>query len=323
MAFSLFRTTNAIHVADDARPEESRVVARGRLPKLSADGQTVVYRGEGPGQDDLFAVPVDGGVPRRLTQNSPSQGFEISPDGKTVAYGYVRNDPGIFTVPVEGGERTVLVDSETAGAPQWSPDGSLIAFTDEKGLYVVPAEGGEPREIAHLYDWDGWTVRWSPDGKYIAALGYADPEMHGVFVVAAEGGEPRMLTQEDNDYAEQLEWHPDGDRIAYTGQGTRIAYLDDRPTTLLVDRPNEYDFTGVWHPDGRRFFFSGMSRGPNTIWYQYIHDSDMENDEAALFKPGGTVQTSAGLPNWSRDGKTIAWVTHNVTRQVWLMGNFH
>jgi len=327
MAFSLFRTNNAIHVADDASPEESRIVARGRGPQLTADGQQVVYRGEGPGQDDLFVVSVDGGVPRRLTRNTPSQGFEISPDGNTVAYGDVRNDPGIFTVPVTGGERTVLVSSRTAGAPQWSPDGSTLAYTDEKGLYLVAANGGEPREIAHLYDWDSWTVRWSPDGKYIAALGYTDPEMHGVFVVSAEGGEPRMLTAgEQDNYIQALQWHPDSQRIAYSGQGTRIAYLDGRPTTLLVNRPNRlngFDFTGVWHPNGRRFYFTGFTQGPDAAeWDYYIHDSDMRSDEAVLFEPGGNASPTAGLPHWSGDGEKITWVTHNVTKQLWLMENF-
>ena len=328
MAFSLFRTNNAIHVADDASPEESRILARGRFPKLTADGRTVVYRGEGLGQDALFSVPVEGGSSFRLTQDAPFfGGFEISPDGSTVAYGYVRNNPGIFTVPMTGGESTVLVDSRSAAAPQWSPDGSVIAYIDEKGLYVVDAEGGEPREIAHLYGWDSWTVRWSPDGKYIAALGYRDPEMHGVFVVPAEGGEPRMLTAgEENNYIQQLEWHPDSQRIAYTGQGTRIAYLDDRPTTLLVNRPDGYDYIGVWHPNGRRFILTGSTPDPDTgewnYWDYYIHDVEMKNDEAVIFKAAGNAQPVAGLPHWSSDGEIITWVKHNVTKQVWLMENF-
>lgn len=324
LAFALHRITNAIHAADWSHPEQSRVIARGREPRLSPDGKTVVYRGEGPGQDDLFAVSSEGGTPLRLTQGKPTRGYEISPDGKTVAYGYILSQPGIFTVPLTGGEHKMLVDSDNSGAPQWSPDGSRLAYADDKSLYIIDANGGEPVEIARLYDWDEWTVRWSPDGSHIAALGYRDPEMHGVFVVPASGGEPRLLTPDEEDsYIEQLEWHPDGQRIAYTGQGTRIAYLDGRPTTVLVDRPDHYDYIGKWHPDGRSFYFVGLTAQPRPQWALFRHDVGMEPGEVLEFNYAGRSKNGAdGLPDWSDDGETMVWVRQSVTRQLWTMENF-
>ncbi|MHC4707156.1 MAG: TolB family protein, partial [Planctomycetota bacterium] len=335
IAYEMERSSTSIHVANGSPPYEPRTVARGRnhLPQVSPDGQTIYYVADG-----IFAVPREGGTPRRLTETRPLlthhylTNFHLSGDGRTLAFvAKLSEGRGLFTLPVSGGEPQLLVKTTGLGVvPQWSPDGSQLAYADGKDIYVIGAAGGEPRKIAHLQDsgrkstgWDNWTVRWSPDGKFIAAIGYTAKSgtRNGIFVVPASGGELRQLTPDSPDYLEGVEWHPDGRRLSYNvdrrASETRQAYLDGRPPTLLVDHPDGWDYIGSWAPDGRRFFYMSEAAGKEGYGI-YVYDK--ASGTITLFADHAARQSP---PRWSRDGKTAAWwATRKTERQAWVMENF-
>lgn len=338
VAFELQRSNTSIHVANGSPPYESRTVARGRehLPQVSPDGQTIYYVADG-----IFAVPREGGTPQRLTDTGPLPtheyltNFHLSGDGRTLAYiAKLSEGRGLFTLPVSGGEPQLLVKTTGLGVvprvPQWSPDGSQLAYAGGKDIYVIDAAGGQPRKIAHLQDsgrkstgWDTWTVRWSPDGKFIAAIGYTTKPgtNNGIFVVPASGGELQQLTPDGPDYLEGIEWHPDGQRLSYNvdrrASETRQAYLDGRPPTLLVDHPDGWDYIGAWAPDGRRFFYMSEAAGKEGYGI-YVYDE--ASGDITLFADHTADQSP---PRWSRDGKTAAWwATRKTERQAWIMENF-
>ncbi len=54
--------------------------------------------------------------------------------------------------------------------PSWSPDGREIAFSSLRGgyedIWIVPTEGGEPRQLTDDLDSD-YGTEWSPDGEWI------------------------------------------------------------------------------------------------------------------------------------------------------------
>jgi Tol biopolymer transport system component/tRNA A-37 threonylcarbamoyl transferase component Bud32 len=343
IAFELQRSNTSIQVANGSPPYEPRTVARGgmysmQLPQVSPDGQTIYYVADG-----IFAVPRKGGAPRRLTKTRPLPchgylpNFHLSADGRTLAFtARVDDGLGLFTLPVSGDrEPQLLVKiTEDSHIPQWSPDGSQLAYAVDENIYVIPAVGGQPRKIARLQKsgrrnsgWDEWTVRWSPDGKFIAAIGYtAKPGTeNAVFVVPASGGELRQLTPDGPEYLEGVEWHPDGRRLSYNvcmiEGGTRQAYLDGRPPTTLVGHhyPDAWDYIGAWAPDGRRFFYISESwkTGKDGIGI-YVYDE--ASAAITLFADHVAEQSP---PSWSRDGKTAAWwATRKTERQAWIMENF-
>lgn len=333
IAFTMSRTNTSIQVADASSPHEARTLVRsGKYsPELSPDGQTVYYVNDTPCEEGIYAVPRQGGAPRRLTESLPAEGshshlprFDLSPDGRILAYcAKFGNEQGLFTLPTSGGEPRLLVQitrDVSDLVPQWSPDGSLLAYADGNDLYVIPAAGGQPHELAHVnHGWEQYTVRWSPDGKLIAAFGMPKPNSNNaVYVVPASGGELRQLTPYV-DWKEGLEWHPGGKRLTYHmsryHSETRQAYLDGRPPSLLVDVPDIWDYVGIWAPDGLRFFFKA-SVGSN--WGMYVYDE--ASAEIKLVSPG---LPDRGVPCWSRDGKTMAWwATKSTIRQTWIMENF-
>jgi dipeptidyl aminopeptidase/acylaminoacyl peptidase len=137
------------------------------------------WRLDGSGMLDrhahLWVVPARiGARARRILSGDLSvAGAVWSPDGTQVAFA---SDPGpdadlhararIFTLPSDGSSapREVASLPGSCGTPAWSPDGRQIAFrgTNEAGepfgssesVFVVPAAGGEPRDLApgmHLF----------------------------------------------------------------------------------------------------------------------------------------------------------------------------
>lgn len=318
--FALSKKVNTIHVADVADPKTYATLARGINPALSPDGKMIYYVGEGAADEDqgIFAVASENGVPRRITSVRPASAQkDLSPDGRAIAYfSDLEGGRGLYVLPVDGGEPRLLMKNECSNccvAPRWSPDSKTLAYAYKDGLYSISASGGNPKKLSTLFDWEEWTIRWSPDGKYIAALAYPEADVNNaVYVVPAKGGEAKLLST-FNDFKEGLEWTPDGQSLTYhlskTASKTLKTFLDGRPPEEFFNKPDAWDYVGVWAPDGKSYFFRNSA--PSKQWHLDILDT--ESGEYSRFAD------NANLPIWSADGKTIAWSTERAIRQLWIM----
>ena len=94
-----------------------------------------------------------------------------------------------------------------------SPDGSKLAFVALDRLYVMEHPDGTPQRLTNQ-DVGEHNPSWSPDGRWIAFVGWDDAEGGHVYKIRADAREdtPQQLTQSARFYRETT-WSLDGQRI--------------------------------------------------------------------------------------------------------------
>jgi tricorn protease len=159
--------------------QEARLL---RFPAICGDQIVFSYAG------DLYTVPGNGGLARKLTTNDGYEVFpKFSPDGKYIAFtGQYDGNTEVFLIPGTGGTPKRLTYTATLSRDdvgdrmgpnnivmEWTPDGKNIiyrsrrnTFNDFTGqLYMVPVEGGMSKEIPLT---NSGFCSYSPDGKKLA-----------------------------------------------------------------------------------------------------------------------------------------------------------
>ncbi len=129
----------------------------------------------------IYVLPIEGGIPRKVTTEVMSFWHGWSPDGKTLAYCGERNGNfDIYTIPVEGGEEKRLTSSEGLDdGPDYSPDGKYIYFnsyrTGHMQIWRMLADGSAPEQLTSDEN-SNWFPHPSPDNKYIVYIAYTSDE---------------------------------------------------------------------------------------------------------------------------------------------------
>ena len=169
----------------------------------------------------LFAVS-------SLAQNKPlwMRYPAISPDGKTIAFGY-KGD--IYKVDATGGTAVPLTLHEAQDMmPVWSHDGKYIAFSSDRygnfDVFVMPSSGGIPTRVTYNSAAD-FPFDFSPDNTQLifgssrniqaSNVRFYSPRLfQNLYTVPVTGGRPILISGAGMD------------RAHYNSKGSQIVFED-------------------------------------------------------------------------------------------------
>jgi len=145
IAFRSSRDGGGIFVMGRTGEAVRRVTRGGFNPSWSPDGTEIAFTSgrmeinpqNSEGATQLFVVSVNGGEPRRLTEEDAIQP-SWSPHKRRIAFATRRfrdlRRADIWTIPVDGGKATPLMDDPPYDwNPIWAADGQHIYFTSDRG----------------------------------------------------------------------------------------------------------------------------------------------------------------------------------------------
>lgn len=148
----------------------------------------------------------------------------ISPDGKTIAFGY-KGD--LYRVDAAGGVAVPLTIHEAQDMmPVWSRDGKYLAFASDRygnfDVFVMPAEGGTPVRLTANSATD-LPYDFTTDNKQVlfgsnrtppaASIRFASPRLfNSLYTVPAGGGRAVLLTAAGAEFAH---YNAKGDQLIF------------------------------------------------------------------------------------------------------------
>jgi len=284
---------------------------------------------EGPAFLSMFeAEKTYRNLTAKKTRRLISDGFKAgwSPDGKQVAFslGFVGYS-GIAVYDMKSQETNLLI--VPGKDPSWSPDGNHIVFvrdcevlrlleltTVERGfhhramveeeVWVMNADGSEPRRLARGAGWPSWK-----DTTHVYYQSRSGHDPQGLYSISIEDRQEQselVLACPD----EYPVVSPENRYVAYDNDNVlQITDLTLQSSVAGWIGPFEI-FTGGWSPDSRQFAYGGGARVRNRtgLW---IYDIDKKEAVKVL---SGQIN----LAYWSPDSKQLLFQLSVPYNEIWI-----
>lgn len=270
-----------------------------RWATVSPDQRRVVYTSLGK----LWVKDLPGGTPRRVTSDAlNSELFPAwSPDGRSIVYATWDDDSlgAIRVVGLDGrNARKITSRMGHYTEPRFSDNGQQIVFgrvsgdglrtgyfSGDRGIYTVPAAGGEPRLITE----EGSSPRFNKAGDRIY-LRSQEAQKAALISVNLTGGDRRVHVLSEN----ATEFAPSPDERFVTWVERFNAYVAPLPltgkgvdvNTSVADFPAKRISRDAglylhWSPDSRRIYWS---LGPELFQRDIAATFEFETEDSTTLR---------------------------------------
>lgn len=208
---------------------------------ISFDGKLLAIsssrEGMPGGGSTVYVLPLAGGEPKLLTEQTPSYWHGWNPNNKEVCFVAQRGSRiyNLYKQDIHSGKEVQLTFNNKGhvDGPEYSPDGKWIYYnanpTGTMQIWRMKPDGSGQEQIT-FDQYNNWFPHISPDGKWIAYISFLpdiNPNSHPTYqrvtlrLMPAAGGSPRVIA------------------YLYGGQGT-------------LNAPS-------WSPDSKKFAFVSNS----------------------------------------------------------------
>ena len=215
----------------------------------------LIYVGRGSVDLHVYRYSIQPPIDARLPPltvggGSPAGNFNISPDGRRLAFAAIGPDNQrlLWIRQLDALTAQPLSGTEDARAPFWSPDSRFVAFFAQDKLRKIDTFGGSPSTLCDVPKTGlgpaGSGGTWNDDDVILFAS-----ESNVIFRVSASGGVPVPVTTLNEERGET--WHnwpfflPDGRHFLHFALGSKtggifdangiyVASLDSDERTLLI-----------------------------------------------------------------------------------------
>ncbi len=293
------RFRRSIWLVDEAG-KSNRPVAQGKgsysSPTWSPDGRSIAYVATEDGVSEVRVF--DLATQRPATLARPSSGpdnLTWSPDGRTLAFQMFVKEEG----PSAAG-RPPKPEGAQWAAPvkvydtiNYRADGEGLLESGYTQIFVLPADGGTPRQLTFAERNHDGRLSWSPEGGTLFFSANAEkdweynPQDQDIYALDIAGGAIKRLTTRKGPERSPVV-SPDGKRIAYVGfedNGTSyqvsdlyVANADGSGPQLLTTSFDRDISDPQWASDG-------------SIWFLYEDHGDTRLGRVP--SRGGRVETMA------------------------------
>ena len=273
-------------------------------PAWSPQGDRVAWISSREGSSQIWLRWLDTGQSAELTQlaESPSN-LVFSPDGEWIAF--------TMRVPAET-KPLARMPAKPRGA-EWAPevrvidrigyraDGAGYLRPGYSHVFVVPAEGGSPRQVTRGDFQHRAAPLWGPDGRslFVVSNYHEDwehqPQRSEIYRVDLETGASIAVTDRDGPDT-QPALSPDGRQLAWVGyDDRRLGHQIARLYVAELDGSNRRELTGdfdygvqtpAWDRNGRGLYFGYDREGISRLGWVSVRGGAVEEVVAEV---GGTA----------------------------------
>lgn len=257
-----------------------------RMARYSPDGSRLAYLSSVEGDNQLYVKWLETGETARVTnlENSPSD-ISWSPNGKWFAFSMFKPQPSpsIFKdMPKKPKGAKWAGKAKYIDQMNYRSNGGGFNQAGFSHIYVVPAEGGAPRQVTQGDYHHGGNIAWTADSKNLIIDGdrhenWQDrPLESDIYSVAVADGKVTNLTERSGPDSNPI-LSPEGDKIAYLRfDDNKMSSQNARLYVMGVDGKNPKNLTESlgravgdhqWAKNGKGLYFTYDDHGQKRLGY--------------------------------------------------------